>query len=285
MDGLPQDLTVGNRVHDVLSRLCSLLDIHVTFFDAHFEPVSADRDRPPCGYCRLLQTDLGLLSRCRQEDRAKLAEARDSGKPTFYRCFAGLQEAILPVRHAGQHIGYAMIGQWRSTDLLPADFENAAEQVRQAFESVTFFPEQQTEAILETFEALVNSAAALDVATSDAGDALTQIVSVLRNNPATPLSLPDAARIAGRSVSTVSHLFTERTGKSFKRTQIEARIAAAERILRDEPGVAIKEVAFQVGYDDPLYFSRIFKKYRGVPPSAIRQAAATSRSDRDTHLP
>ena len=31
--------------------------------------------------------------------------------------------------------------------------------------------------------------------------------------------------------------------------------------------MTIKEVAESVGYDNPLYFSRIFKKYFGVSPS------------------
>jgi two-component system response regulator YesN len=29
----------------------------------------------------------------------------------------------------------------------------------------------------------------------------------------------------------------------------------------------VKEVAYEVGYQDPNYFSRIFKKFKGVSPS------------------
>ena len=37
------------------------------------------------------------------------------------------------------------------------------------------------------------------------------------------------------------------------------------------PGIRIKEVALRLGYTDPLYFSRIFKKIVGTSPEAYRE--------------
>jgi transcriptional regulator GlxA family with amidase domain len=34
----------------------------------------------------------------------------------------------------------------------------------------------------------------------------------------------------------------------------------------------VTEIAFRVGFSDPSYFSRMFQKEFGIPPSAIRQA-------------
>jgi AraC family transcriptional activator of pobA len=34
--------------------------------------------------------------------------------------------------------------------------------------------------------------------------------------------------------------------------------------------LTVGEVAFRVGYDDPLYFSRAFKRYAGRAPQAYR---------------
>ena len=33
----------------------------------------------------------------------------------------------------------------------------------------------------------------------------------------------------------------------------------------------VKEIAYELGYDDPFYFSRVFKKYTGVSPEHIRE--------------
>jgi AraC-like DNA-binding protein len=41
----------------------------------------------------------------------------------------------------------------------------------------------------------------------------------------------------------------------------------AHRLLTDE-GLSVKETAARVGFDDAFYFSRVFKKVMGIPPSA-----------------
>ena len=37
-----------------------------------------------------------------------------------------------------------------------------------------------------------------------------------------------------------------------------------------EPDKSIKEICVEVGYSDPNYFSRIFKKYQGVTPTEYK---------------
>jgi len=41
-----------------------------------------------------------------------------------------------------------------------------------------------------------------------------------------------------------------------------------ESIIADDPSLPIQEAAFRVGYEDPLYFSRIYKKFRMTSPSS-----------------
>jgi two-component system response regulator YesN len=48
------------------------------------------------------------------------------------------------------------------------------------------------------------------------------------------------------------------------------RIKQAKHLL-STTSLTVREVAFAVGYDDPNYFSRLFKEYTGYSPSAWRQ--------------
>lgn len=41
--------------------------------------------------------------------------------------------------------------------------------------------------------------------------------------------------------------------------------------------VRLSEIAGKVGYNDPNYFSKCFKKHYGMPPSEFEQLAARSR--------
>lgn len=41
--------------------------------------------------------------------------------------------------------------------------------------------------------------------------------------------------------------------------------------LLNNPNLSIKEVADLVGYEDPLYFSRVFKQINAVSPTEYRK--------------
>ena len=49
----------------------------------------------------------------------------------------------------------------------------------------------------------------------------------------------------------------------------ELRIQKACELL-DNSDLRIAEIASRVGYDDKLYFSRIFRQHTGLPPTAYR---------------
>ena len=51
------------------------------------------------------------------------------------------------------------------------------------------------------------------------------------------------------------------------------RIEEARRILETEAS-AIDEVGYQVGYDDPTFFRRLFKRKTGLSPAAYRRKMA-----------
>ena len=273
----PLHLVFDDRVQKLFDHFCSLLGIRIAFFNTAFEEVVVGLGKPSCRYCRLLRTRMGLESRCRAQDRSKLEEATRTGALVSYRCHGGLNEAIVPVSLSGRHVGFAMIGQFRSAPRMPKAYARRfrrdvadTRELEAAFEAVPHFPPKKVADILGMFEVLVTSIVTQGLVAPERDDALQRILAVMHDRPDAPLSLSEAARLAGRSASSVSHLFTERTGTSFKRTQVEARVAAAERMLKTERNVTVKEVAYRLGYDDPLYFSRIYKKYRGIPPSAAR---------------
>jgi AraC-like DNA-binding protein len=89
----------------------------------------------------------------------------------------------------------------------------------------------------------------------------------MEEHPKDHLSLDEASELVHSSKSTVSHLFKKITGKSFKRYQIELKLDRAQRDLRTIPGITVSKVAYSLGYTDPLYFSRLYKKHKRIAPS------------------
>jgi two-component system, response regulator YesN len=95
---------------------------------------------------------------------------------------------------------------------------------------------------------------------------LVKAVSFIEENFDRQIQLADAAAAASVSSAYLSRLFGEHMASSFIDCLTARRIEKAERLIR-EKRMNIKEVAFAVGYQDPNYFSKIFRKTVGVSPS------------------
>ncbi|EUJ44094.1 AraC family transcriptional regulator [Listeria riparia FSL S10-1204] len=66
----------------------------------------------------------------------------------------------------------------------------------------------------------------------------------------------------------ISKVFKEETGESPINYLIKIRLSRAHDLLTSQD-VTVKEAAKLVGYNDAFYFSKLFKKYYGFPPSDV----------------
>lgn len=73
------------------------------------------------------------------------------------------------------------------------------------------------------------------------------------------------------SVSWFIRNFRQCTGSTPMQYILSKRILNAEILLQD-PAYNVTDVSRIVGYDNPLYFSRIFKKTKGLSPSEYRKS-------------
>ena len=67
----------------------------------------------------------------------------------------------------------------------------------------------------------------------------------------------------------LSKALTHITGRSTKELITDRVMLEAARLLRFTD-LTVGEIAFRVGFDDQLYFSRAFKRFHGEPPMAYR---------------
>lgn len=84
------------------------------------------------------------------------------------------------------------------------------------------------------------------------------------------ISIDDYAQNNHVSVSWFIRNFKQCTGSTPMQYILSKRIYNAEILLHDST-YNVTEIAEIVGYDNPLYFSRIFKKVKGISPSEYRK--------------
>ena len=86
------------------------------------------------------------------------------------------------------------------------------------------------------------------------------------------LALNDVATQVILSACHFSAVFSQETGQTFKEYLTEIRIKKAKELLRTTPLKAF-EICYQVGYNDPHYFSHVFHKNTGLTPTEFRLQA------------
>lgn len=82
--------------------------------------------------------------------------------------------------------------------------------------------------------------------------------------------LPELAALAGMSVPHYAALFRQTTGYAPVNYHLRLRIQRACQLL-DATALAVSEVAATTGFEDPYYFSRMFRSIMGRSPRAYRQ--------------
>jgi AraC-like DNA-binding protein len=87
----------------------------------------------------------------------------------------------------------------------------------------------------------------------------------LRERISEPLRIENIARDLGMSVSGFHHHFKSVTAMSPVQYQKQLRLQEARRLMLGE-NMDVASAGFRVGYEDPSYFSREYKKLFGAPP-------------------
>ena len=109
-------------------------------------------------------------------------------------------------------------------------------------------------------------------------------ISFISHNYSGPIDVGDISSNVGISRSHLYRVFMKHMGTSPNDYLTRFRIARACELLR-QSSLPVGAIAASAGYDDQLYFSRVFKKIMGVSPTRYaaqgrtQEIATPSRKD------
>jgi len=101
-------------------------------------------------------------------------------------------------------------------------------------------------------------------------DIIQQIKQYIIEHAHQDISLDIIAKEVGLSPIYISKIFKEQLGVNYINFLTECRIEKAKKLMRD-PEKSLKEISFEVGYHDPNYFSKVFKKMCNTSPTEYRK--------------
>ncbi|MEK6794371.1 MAG: PocR ligand-binding domain-containing protein [Spirochaetota bacterium] len=273
------EIILKKEVQDVLDYFASCFNIKITFFSYDGEELTVGMQNPGAEYCRLVQDKLARLSFCQRMDQEKCAECARTKQMAVYQCHAGLTEAVLPVHVESQLVGFIMIGQFRVAEDIPTHIRTlwrrsfgSSSELKSAFFSLPYIPQKNLTNILGLFSVIVRYIVSNNMVSLKGNLLVEKVLEHIKGNIERSIALAEIETLTGKSASTISHLFKKTTGKSFKEVILEMKLTRADEYFRAMPSSTVREVAKRLGFEDPFYFSRIYKKYKHMTPSASLKA-------------
>lgn len=108
-------------------------------------------------------------------------------------------------------------------------------------------------------------------------DKIHQIKQYIKEHSHEDISLDYLAKKVGLSPIYISKMFKEKLGINYIDFLTECRIEKAKKLLAD-PEKSLKEITFDIGYHEPNYFSKVFKKVCAVSPKEYRKTLLNQKS-------
>lgn len=118
------------------------------------------------------------------------------------------------------------------------------------------------------------------IASRSTKDKLSPAINFVKQHYNERIYSDAVARMCGMSATHFSRVFKQSYGLTFQDFLLRFRVCEARELL-NRPGANIADVGYLVGFSDPSYFGRIFKRYVGVSPSEYIAKQSSDQESRD----
>lgn len=103
----------------------------------------------------------------------------------------------------------------------------------------------------------------------DGDPRIGKAMSYLESRLAHKVLVDDVASAAGLSPSRLAHLFKQETGTTIQAALETRRMQVAADLL-GRTSFPVKQIAAEVGFENPFYFSQRFRRWAGLSPAQFR---------------
>ena len=278
MQKLSFNLILKERVQKLLDDFATVMNVHIVFFDRDGVPVRRGRGEDSSPFCKKMQTEYFSYSDCCSLDSVMEKKCAASGKCESYICHASLGESVMPVvAPGGELLGFLMFGQYRCQKDLPSfllkkDGSKAKKELlKKAYEELPYYNDEAVKKMSGLLEVLVDYIVKCELVTREDDHLYIALNEYIGRHFREKLTLAKAAKEMGISVSSLSHTLRDNHHPSFVELLTMRRLEYADKLLHEQPQMRIGEIANACGFPDPYYFSRVYKKYRKIPPGRLRK--------------
>ncbi|MBQ8885905.1 MAG: PocR ligand-binding domain-containing protein [Clostridia bacterium] len=267
------------RLNGLLKDFYTAVGIRISVFDENFSLVTEYPKTAP-QYCSYIRATKAGANGCKQCDLAACMRARQMQQAHIYVCHAGVTEAITPIRFENGVLGYVILAHMMPLENYEAALLHASKLCENyglnkdvGLSYLKEIEPRSREQILASTHLLDAVSSYLYVANlvrSDKKSLPFTLGEYIAQNLAGDLSSRALCRKFLLSRTKLYSLSVEYFGMSISRYVLLKRINAAKTLLESQK-LRVSEIAEKVGFPEPNYFSKVFKRETGVSPTEYAQ--------------
>ena len=263
----------------LINNLYTLTGIRANIYDFNGRDICLTDDHIP--FCGLINANPDGHARCLACDAQAVKHCTGKDSIYFYRCHAGLCEAIIPIYSDGMPVAYLAFGQhldstplllqWERTRDTLDWYPGGAEALKEEFFALHQYTPEQISACAEILKALASYIHLSGMIQTSEYTDLQRLELYLDQHYMEKLSLSTISAALNISRTKLCTLAKKLSGGKTLSHMIAARRVAAAKQLLTKSDTPISVVAESVGITDYNYFTKIFRSVTGVTPSTFRK--------------
>ena len=267
------------KINQFLFNFYNITGLTVSIWDTEMNQLSFQPDVMP-DFCRLIKSSASGNHKCLLSDIKICTKCKHTLSATPHRCHAGLTDTALPIIFEDKLFGYIMFGQVRGKQdvaLRPDDLKQLADEfsllANDLYEAYNKLPTFDLDKIESAANILTFAAASL----FDTGsirytvhELISKIDEYINTFINQPISVQDICSQFYVSKTRLYSIWKNNFGVTIGQYILDKRMKKAKKLIITSTQ-KINKICVDVGIPDYNYFTKIFKKYYGVPPKEYRK--------------
>lgn len=264
----------------LVTNLYVLTGLTANILDPQGRDIHLFKDHP--SFCRAINDLPEGHERCVDCDMNMVKNYVSDRGFQFYRCHAGVCEAVMPLYDKNHPLAYLIFGcflddspieeQWERSRQLLDWYPGGAEKLKESFFQFRQYSSQELQAYAKTLEALSAYIQLKGMIRATEQTDLQKLELYLDQHYMEKLSLASISKEMHIGRTKLCTLAKELSGgKTLSYLIAQRRINAAKRMLI-QSSLPISAIAEAVGISDYNYFSKVFRSVTGTTPSAFRKS-------------
>ena len=272
------------RLLQLIRNLHILTGMRANILDTQGRDIRLYEQHPP--FCKALNACPEGHRRCVECDMRSVKGYSAGGGFQFYRCHAGICEAVMPLFDNKRPLAYLIFGcflddspvktQWENTLALVAEWwPGDLEELQKAFFQFRQYSQEEVRAYAEILEALSAYIRLKGMILSAEQTDVEKLEHYLEQHYMERLSLDSISKELHIGRTKLCALAKELSGgRTLSWLITQRRMGEAKKLLL-QSAMPISDVAEAVGISDYNYFSKVFRSAVGTTPSAYRKSGTS----------